>query len=225
MLPVQDSTLDTSILWPATCPSITKSRTTDLGTSASCSSRSPRPKSAADPFSPVRKRTRSPPRTASTARVPSCTTPQRTTRQATRPCPRRRRLRAHLARCRARSRRSLTPALSVTTCSTSSIRRGARVGSTSFTNVRFFPSSSSQELNFGAVQNINKKLRDEKEHLLSLQRKRRNDFDQLNVGGRRRGESASSRASSNRSRSCANCARTDSPECVLPLLLHASNAD
>ncbi|GAA5935807.1 uncharacterized protein JCM15063_001810 [Sporobolomyces koalae] len=60
------------------------------------------------------------------------------------------------------------------------------------------------------LQNINKKLRDEKEYLMTLRRKR----GSVHPEGRSRKASsdAGSRASSNIGRSCQNCGRTDSPE-------------
>ncbi|GAA5898065.1 uncharacterized protein JCM6883_000912 [Sporobolomyces salmoneus] len=60
------------------------------------------------------------------------------------------------------------------------------------------------------LQNINKKLRDEKEYLMTIRRKR----GSVHSEGRSRKASsdAGSRASSNIGRSCQNCGRTDSPE-------------
>ena len=64
------------------------------------------------------------------------------------------------------------------------------------------------------VQNINKKLREEKEHLVGRARKRKSDFDKLQIGSRKSGKSGSSEGSSRAKKplSCANCGRTDSPE-------------
>ncbi|GAA6009927.1 hypothetical protein JCM10207_002160 [Rhodosporidiobolus poonsookiae] len=61
------------------------------------------------------------------------------------------------------------------------------------------------------MQNLNKKLRDEKDYLLALGRKRGSGYSERS----RKGSAASdtgSRASSNTPRVCQNCGRTDSPE-------------
>lgn len=70
------------------------------------------------------------------------------------------------------------------------------------------------------LQNINKKLREEKEHLIGRAHKRKSDFEKLQIGSKkmRGGSDASGSAKSGRSNkskralTCANCGRTDSPE-------------
>ncbi|GAA5858593.1 hypothetical protein JCM5353_000388 [Sporobolomyces roseus] len=60
------------------------------------------------------------------------------------------------------------------------------------------------------LQNINKKLRDEKEYLMTLRRKRGSVYS--DARSRKASSDTGSRASSNIGRSCQNCGRTDSPE-------------
>ncbi|GAA5963319.1 hypothetical protein JCM21900_006555 [Sporobolomyces salmonicolor] len=60
------------------------------------------------------------------------------------------------------------------------------------------------------LQNMNKKLRDEKDYLIALRRKRGSVYSEAR--SRKTSSDAGSKASSNVSRSCQNCGRTDSPE-------------
>ncbi|GAA6005423.1 hypothetical protein JCM11491_003637 [Sporobolomyces phaffii] len=60
------------------------------------------------------------------------------------------------------------------------------------------------------LQNINKKLRDEKEYLMTMRRKRGSVYSESR--SRKASSDTGSRVSSNIGRSCQNCGRTDSPE-------------
>ncbi|GAA6035491.1 hypothetical protein JCM8097_000278 [Rhodosporidiobolus ruineniae] len=61
------------------------------------------------------------------------------------------------------------------------------------------------------LQNMNKKLRDEKDHLVALSRKRGSTYSERSRKSSAASDSGS-RASSNTGRLCQNCGRTDSPE-------------
>ncbi|GAA5904428.1 hypothetical protein JCM5296_003195 [Sporobolomyces johnsonii] len=60
------------------------------------------------------------------------------------------------------------------------------------------------------LQNTNKKLRDEKDYLMALRRKRGSVYS--DARSRKASSDAGSKASSSVNRSCQNCGRTDSPE-------------
>ncbi|GAA5857939.1 hypothetical protein JCM8547_006630 [Rhodosporidiobolus lusitaniae] len=62
------------------------------------------------------------------------------------------------------------------------------------------------------LQNLNKKLREEKEHLLQRRRKRSSVYSAMSRKNSASASDAGSRASSGISRVCQNCGRTDSPE-------------
>lgn len=61
------------------------------------------------------------------------------------------------------------------------------------------------------LQNINRKLREERDHLVQVGRRRRSSAFAASLGkGSKRGSTTSSKASSRAGRSCANCAKTES---------------
>ena len=71
---------------------------------------------------------------------------------------------------------------------------------------------------------MNKKLRDEKEYLQALRRKR--GSVQSERSRKASSDSGSRASSSNTGRMCQNCGRADSPECVALLLSpHSARAD
>lgn len=166
----------------------------------------------------ARKQTKSHPSNASRHSTSDVTLPPTDDKSTPRPdCPIRDRRLVEDLTCSPPSRLSTIPVASATTSLMSSTLLDVRVGNTSCINVRShfhlaFIRTTADLFLTSAVQNINKKLREEKEHLVGRARKRKSDFEKLQIGSRKKSGSSEGSSRAKKPLSCANCGRTDSPE-------------